>query len=221
MEAVTFSYSRDGRQWSKILGRDSSTPRVFPANFDSTTPVTQYLERMVDARYVRISPARWHASIGMRLELLGCYRPYSMVATTTALPGALPTRSQDGESTCSSCPGLSPPPQSCSCPGGALFDGARCVAVQECPCYVGQKRWRPCMKSLHRRPLNAVLQAHRSHVANVAGTPRVRCSHRQTVRIASVWEPARLNADNDERMLFSSDGLLAKRMPSMPTWSAS
>ena len=148
VEAVTLSYSRDGRQWSKILGRDGSTPRVFPANFDSTTPVTQYLERMVDARYVRISPARWHTSIGMRLELLGCYRPYPMVATTTALPGALPTRSQDGESTCSSCPGLSPPPQSCSCPGGALFDGARCVAAQECPCYVGQKRWLPYMKTL-------------------------------------------------------------------------
>ena len=140
VEAVTLSYSRDGRQWSKILGRDGSTPRVFPANFDSTTPVTQYLERMVDARYVRISPARWHASIGLRLELLGCYKPYPLVATTTALPGALPTRSQDGESTCSSCPGLSPPPQSCSCPGGALFDGVRCVAAQECPCYLGQKR---------------------------------------------------------------------------------
>ena len=147
VEAVSLSYSRDGRQWSKILGRDGSTPRVFPANFDSTTPVTQYLERMVDARYVRISPARWHASIGLRLELLGCYKPYPLVATTTALPGALPTRSRDGESSCSSCPGLSPPPQSCSCPGGALFDGARCVAAQECPCYVGQRRWRPCMKT--------------------------------------------------------------------------
>ena len=142
VEAVTVSYSRDGRQWSKILGKDGRTPRVFPANFDSTTPVTQYLERMVEARYVRISPARWHASIGMRVELLGCYKPYSISATTTAIPGAVfPPRTEDGvKGSCSSCPGLSLPPQSCSCPGGALFDGARCVAAQECPCYVGQKR---------------------------------------------------------------------------------
>ena len=156
VEAVTLSYSRDGRQWSKILdGKDGKTPRVFPANFDATTSVTQYLERMVDARYVRISPIRWHSSIGMRLELLGCYKPYAM-ASTTALPGALPTRAQvDGESTCSFCPGLSPPPQSCSCPGGALFDGVRCVASQQCPCYVGQKR---CLPYFLRPFNNGVLQ---------------------------------------------------------------
>ena len=178
VEAITLSYSRDGRQWVKILGKDRKTPRVFPTNFDFTTPVTQYLSRMVDARYLRISPARWHANIGMRLELLGCYKPYLIAITTAAPGGAFPT-TQGGKGVCSSCPGLFPHPQSCSCPAGALFDGARCVADQECPCYVGQKRWRPDPKTLYNE---------------VAGTQRVKCLHQPTVKIASVWELGRFDA---------------------------
>ena len=141
VEALKISYSQDGLQWSKVLGNDGQTARVFPANFDETTAVTQYLERMISARYVRISPVRWHKNIGMRLELLGCYKPYSVVLTTTPTPRTFQTETQAGKSSCNSCPGLSAPPESCSCPGGSLFDGARCVAPQECPCYVGQKRW--------------------------------------------------------------------------------
>ena len=141
VEALKISYSQDGLQWSKVLGNDGHTARVFPANFDETTAVTQYLERMISARFVRISPVRWHKNIGLRLELLGCYKPYSVVLPTTSTPRTFQTETQAGKSSCNSCPGLSAPPESCSCPGGSLFDGARCVAAQECPCYVGQKRW--------------------------------------------------------------------------------
>merc|ERR1719495_900539 len=140
VEALKISYSQDGLQWSKVLGNDGQIARVFPANFDETTAVTQYLERMISARYVRISPVRWHKNIGLRLELLGCYKPYSVVLTTTSTPRTFQTETQAGKGSCNSCPGLSAPPESCSCPGGSLFDGARCVAPQECPCYVGQKR---------------------------------------------------------------------------------
>ena len=149
MEAVTLTYSSDGRVWSKVLDRGGRV-RVFPANYDSDSQVTQYLDRLLEAwyrkvlpphhtltlpRYIRVSPARWHASIGLRLEILGCYRPYphtTIVPPFSTLPSA--------NISCPSCPGLLPPPASCSCPLGALYDGKRCVAPQECPCYVGQAR---------------------------------------------------------------------------------
>lgn len=151
-------YSRDGRQWSSVLGRwgwvvlclsyvnlnrDGET-RVFPANYDATSVVTQYLERLLEARYLRISPVRWHSSIGLRLDVQGCYKPYapSLPAQET-LPG--PAKGQKPlpnptNSSCASCPGLASTPSPCSCPAGALHDGVRCVAPQECPCYVGPTR---------------------------------------------------------------------------------
>ena len=106
VEALKISYSQDGLQWSKVLGNDGQTARVFPANFDETTAVTQYLERMISARYVRISPVRWHKNIGLRLELLGCYKPYSVVLTTTSTPRTFQTETQAGKSSCNSCAGL-------------------------------------------------------------------------------------------------------------------
>ena len=49
MEAVTLTYSRDGRVWSKVLDRGGRV-RVFPANYDSDSQVTQYLDRLLEAR---------------------------------------------------------------------------------------------------------------------------------------------------------------------------
>ena len=138
VEALTVGYSVDGHQWNMVLGRDGRTPRVFPANYDGTSSVTQYLERVVEARYVRLTPTRWHGSIGLKLEILGCYEPYP--PPTPPSPAPLPGQQPEEPGSCTSCPGLSPAPTSCSCPPGALYDGARCVQLKECPCYVGQSR---------------------------------------------------------------------------------
>jgi hypothetical protein len=134
IEAFSLSYSGDGLQWSTVRARHGDPARVFPANYDATSVVTQYLDRLVSGRFFRVAPARWHGSIGLRLELLGCYLPYPPGAAGPAPPPS------PGTTACSHCPGLSPAPPSCSCPAGALYDGTRCVAAAECPCYVSQAR---------------------------------------------------------------------------------
>ncbi|XP_078696167.1 uncharacterized protein LOC144924633 isoform X2 [Branchiostoma floridae x Branchiostoma belcheri] len=64
-------YSVDGRSWIKYASSVGSE-KVFPGNTDRNTPVTNLLDRPIDARYVRFLPQSWHGYIRMRVEVLGC-----------------------------------------------------------------------------------------------------------------------------------------------------
>ncbi|NXJ67313.1 FA8 factor, partial [Rostratula benghalensis] len=64
------SSSQNGVHWSPVL--QDGKEKIFKANQDHTSPVTNTLEPPVFARYVRIHPRRWHNHIALRIELLGC-----------------------------------------------------------------------------------------------------------------------------------------------------
>lgn len=48
----------------------------FLGNYDGETVHTNYFDKPIHARYLRIYPTQWHNSVALRLEVLGCYQPY-------------------------------------------------------------------------------------------------------------------------------------------------
>ncbi|KAM6353490.1 coagulation factor VIII [Alca torda] len=64
------SSSQDGVRWSPVL--QDGKEKIFVANQDYTSTMTNTLEPPLFARYVRIHPRRWHNHIALRIELLGC-----------------------------------------------------------------------------------------------------------------------------------------------------
>eukprot|EP00092_Neocalanus_flemingeri_P040141 GFUD01043724.1.p1 GENE.GFUD01043724.1~~GFUD01043724.1.p1 ORF type:complete len:1350 (-),score=300.80 GFUD01043724.1:29-4078(-) len=97
VEAYQISYSNDGLRWSIMKNKNTQADRIFIGNYDSDSIVTQYFDELVNTRYLRIIPLKWHTSIGMRLEVIGCYKPYKPLATTTA--GPYPPQVQTGVKT--------------------------------------------------------------------------------------------------------------------------
>lgn len=68
-------YSNDGRHWNPVIG-DNDMEKEFLANFDSETVKTNYFNRPLHARYLKLQPVKWHEHIGLRIEVLGCFLPY-------------------------------------------------------------------------------------------------------------------------------------------------
>ncbi|NXO43978.1 FA8 factor, partial [Locustella ochotensis] len=64
------SISQDGVHWSPVL--QSGKEKIFKANRDHQSTVTNTLESPLFARYVRIHPRQWHNHIALRIEFLGC-----------------------------------------------------------------------------------------------------------------------------------------------------
>ncbi|XP_062358841.1 coagulation factor VIII isoform X1 [Cinclus cinclus] len=64
------SISQDGMHWSPVL--QSGKEKIFKANQDHQSTVTNTLESPLFARYVRIHPRQWHNHIALRIEFLGC-----------------------------------------------------------------------------------------------------------------------------------------------------
>ncbi|KAJ7412582.1 hypothetical protein WISP_95318 [Willisornis vidua] len=64
------SISQNGVHWSPVL--QDGTEKIFKANQDYTSTVTNTLEPPLFARYVRIHPRQWHNHIALRIEFLGC-----------------------------------------------------------------------------------------------------------------------------------------------------
>ena len=81
VEAFQVSYSNDGYTWNTVKDKNTYGDRIFSGNYDSDSLVTQYFDTLVNARYLRITPLKWHTSIGMRLEVIGCYKPYTPIPT--------------------------------------------------------------------------------------------------------------------------------------------
>ncbi|XP_078685540.1 EGF-like repeat and discoidin I-like domain-containing protein 3 [Branchiostoma floridae x Branchiostoma belcheri] len=64
-------YSVDGTTWATYASSDGSD-KVFTANTDNNTPVTNLLDNPVVARFVRFVVQSWNNHITMRAEILGC-----------------------------------------------------------------------------------------------------------------------------------------------------
>ncbi|XP_017674703.1 PREDICTED: coagulation factor VIII isoform X1 [Lepidothrix coronata] len=64
------SISQNGKHWSPVL--QDGKEKIFKANQDYTSTVTNTLEPPLFARYVRIHPRQWHNHIALRIEFLGC-----------------------------------------------------------------------------------------------------------------------------------------------------
>ncbi|NXS80028.1 FA8 factor, partial [Erpornis zantholeuca] len=64
------SISQDGMHWSPVL--QNGKEKIFKANQDHQSTVTNTLESPLFARYVKIHPRQWHNHIALRIEFLGC-----------------------------------------------------------------------------------------------------------------------------------------------------
>ncbi|XP_030842245.1 lactadherin-like [Strongylocentrotus purpuratus] len=69
--SVKVSYSLDDVAWTYALEPQCGEQKVYPANYDNTTPEIILFPRPVTARYVRIHPLTWQEHQGMRYEVLG------------------------------------------------------------------------------------------------------------------------------------------------------
>ena len=135
VEAFKVSYSNDGHVWSTIKEKDQPFDRIFVGNFDSGTILTQYFDSLIFARYLKLHPTKWHQSIGMRFEIIGCYDSQSTVTYPTPTPN---TPVVPDTFLCDVCPGLpgdSLNNSSCLCSDHLKWDGTDCVEESLCPCY--------------------------------------------------------------------------------------
>ena len=160
VEAFKVRYSTDGHVWNTVREKHSTLDRIFVGNFDSGTVLTQYFDSLIFARYIRVHPTKWHQSIGLRFEIIGCYDSQATVSlattttttttittttttatttttTTTSTTTTITTRtSLEGIDACNVCPGLPGGDMiSCSCTAGLAWDGRGCVNDSQCPCY--------------------------------------------------------------------------------------
>ncbi|XP_052248669.1 mucin-5AC-like isoform X9 [Dreissena polymorpha] len=83
-------YSLDGYSWTPYqdLGRD----KVFSANKDGDSHVTNWFEHPIRAQFIRILPQTWHGVIAMRLDILGCFQGYQITTTTPTSSAQPPTQ---------------------------------------------------------------------------------------------------------------------------------
>ncbi|XP_069683352.1 hemocytin isoform X2 [Periplaneta americana] len=131
VESYAVHYSHDGKAWNPVMDVARGAPKVFLANYDSSSPYTNTFDRLLQTQYVRLLPTKWHKNIALRAEVLGCYEPYPTPAVTEEVTSPLPPE-------CVPCPGWQGEESiACACPEGRFWDGTKCVTRLECPCYVG------------------------------------------------------------------------------------
>ncbi|XP_009076813.1 PREDICTED: coagulation factor VIII-like [Acanthisitta chloris] len=70
VKEFALSISQNGVHWSPVL--QDGKEKIFKANQDYESTVTNTLEPPLFARYVRIYPRQWHNHIALRTEFLGC-----------------------------------------------------------------------------------------------------------------------------------------------------
>ncbi|XP_055959260.1 hemocytin [Patella vulgata] len=78
------TFSSDGSRWTTYSDQPGHQ-KVFSANFDSETPVSNTFVRPIRAQYIRILPQTWHGKIALRMEIHGCFG-----ASTTLKPNTGP-----------------------------------------------------------------------------------------------------------------------------------
>ncbi|XP_022252614.1 hemocytin-like [Limulus polyphemus] len=84
---ITYKSTKDG---PFTYLSENNKPKIYPANFDSDTQVTNYFPKIIRAQYLQIHPFKWHNWISMRLELLGCYEPTTEVVSELPVTSTTP-----------------------------------------------------------------------------------------------------------------------------------
>lgn len=75
VSAFIVEYSTDGFIWNKI--QDSTgEPKVFLGNVDSYSVKSNFFQYPVNSRYLKIVPIKWHETIELKAEPLGCFKFY-------------------------------------------------------------------------------------------------------------------------------------------------
>ncbi|XP_068754572.1 uncharacterized protein [Montipora capricornis] len=67
VKTYTIAYSKDGTNWTSY--KEFGVAKVFQANNDPDTVVTNMLKMAVNAHYVKIKPQSWHNHIALRVEI--------------------------------------------------------------------------------------------------------------------------------------------------------
>lgn len=75
VSAFVVEYSTDGFIWN-IIQDLKGEPKVFLGNVDSTAIKTNFFQYPVNARYLKIVPSKWHETIELKAEPLGCFKFY-------------------------------------------------------------------------------------------------------------------------------------------------
>ncbi|RXG62289.1 Hemocytin [Armadillidium vulgare] len=106
--------------------------RIFSANYDSSTPIENTFDRLIETRYLEIRPVTWNVNIAMRIEIKGCFKPYPQTKPTPT-----PTKAVLPPPYCEACPNLPPEyfDKCYPCQKDEKFDGENCVPEIICPCY--------------------------------------------------------------------------------------
>ncbi|KAL0131073.1 hypothetical protein PUN28_002574 [Cardiocondyla obscurior] len=132
--AYKIFYSNDERHWNPIVD-ENGDEKIFLGNFDAKTQRTNFFERPLHAKFLRIQPVKWHNHVALRAEILGCYLAYPVLATSTLVPESTTTLF-DRE--CNVCEGINEMLNDvCRCEDPSWWDGESCVPKRECPCVVG------------------------------------------------------------------------------------
>uniref|UniRef100_A0A8D0EQ07 Discoidin, CUB and LCCL domain containing 1 n=1 Tax=Strix occidentalis caurina TaxID=311401 RepID=A0A8D0EQ07_STROC len=66
------SSSRDGKNWRPYRGSGGQEDKVFEGNTDSHGEVSNAFIPPIVARYVRVTPQRWHQRVALKVALVGC-----------------------------------------------------------------------------------------------------------------------------------------------------
>ncbi len=155
--AFRVRYSHDGVAWNRITTEDGGgRERVFPGNHDAESENVVYFPRPLRARYLRLTPLTWHGGVGVRAEVLGCDNEYCEFSTSEAIHNTyycsspfyldissaatvptVATAPPPIPESCVPCPGVTASDLAgCLCAQGLLWDGEKCVAREQCGCYV-------------------------------------------------------------------------------------
>ncbi|CRK93314.1 CLUMA_CG006855, isoform A [Clunio marinus] len=130
-------YSQDNIIWNKIED-DSGDAFEFLANVDAYKIKKNFFKSPVNARYMKIQPTKWHSTIELKIEPIGCFVPYPVIAqaATTKPEVEIVT-----PSTCGVCKGILAPrpvrPSACTCYPPLYWSGSECVPQSQCPCVEG------------------------------------------------------------------------------------
>ncbi|XP_014469310.1 PREDICTED: hemocytin isoform X2 [Dinoponera quadriceps] len=131
--AYKIFYSNDRRHWSPVIGEDGDE-KEFLGNFDVQSSKTNFFEKPLHARYLKIQPTKWHEHVALKVEPLGCYLAYPPMPEVPKMTSPSPV-----ERRCNVCDGIEQTvnDEDCRCKESWWWDGESCVPEQECPCVVG------------------------------------------------------------------------------------
>lgn len=131
--AYKIFYSNDKRYWNPVIDKNGNE-KEFLSNFDAQNPKTNFFQKPLHARYMKIQPTKWHKHVALKVEPLGCYMTYP----STPFEEPEPT-TPSFELRCNVCDGIDQTlkDEACKCEGTNWWDGESCIPKRECPCVVG------------------------------------------------------------------------------------